>query len=230
MHPILITSALHKSYPTGGGRQVDVLKGVDLIVQRGEMLAIVGPSGVGKSTLLHLLGALDRPTKGSVEFDGIPIFEYSDRQLAIFRNREIGFVFQFHYLLDEFSALENVLMPALISGERFGKIRKRGMQILESVGLADRWSHRPGELSGGEQQRVAVARALMNEPKVILADEPSGNLDTKSAAELHQLLWSLTREEGRTIIVVTHNLQLAQLADRIIRLEDGRIASGVVGV
>lgn len=222
MQPILITSGLSKSYLTGINGHLDILKGVDLVVQRGEMLAIVGPSGVGKSTLLHILGALDRPTRGNVEVDGIPIFDYSDKQLASFRNREIGFVFQFHHLLEEFNALENVLMPALISGYKISKIRQRGMAILSRVGLADRWSHRPGELSGGEQQRVAVGRALMNEPKLILADEPSGNLDTASAADLHNLLWQLTRKEGRTIIVVTHNLQLAGLADRIIRIEDGR--------
>jgi len=223
MQPILITSGLYKSFPSGLGGRLEILRGIDLVIRRGEMLAIVGPSGVGKSTLLHILGALDRPTKGNVEMDGISIFDYSDKQLAIFRNREIGFVFQFHHLLEEFNALENVLMPALISGFKMSKVRERAMGILARVGLGQRWSHRPGELSGGEQQRVAVARALMNEPRLILADEPSGNLDSGSANELHDLLWQLTRKEGRTIIVVTHNLQLAGLADRIIRIEDGRI-------
>ncbi|MFQ5630194.1 MAG: ABC transporter ATP-binding protein [bacterium] len=223
MQPILITSGLFKSFSSGLGGRLEILKGIDLVIRRGEMLAIVGPSGVGKSTLLHILGALDRPTQGNIEVDGISIFDYSDKHLATFRNREIGFVFQFHHLLEEFNALENVLMPALISGFKISKVRERAMGILSRVGLGDRWSHRPGELSGGEQQRVAVARALMNEPKLILADEPSGNLDSASAGELHDLLWQLTRKEGRTIIVVTHNLQLASLADRIIRIDDGRI-------
>lgn len=223
MQPILITTGLTKWYLTGEGEQLEILRGIDMVVRRGEMLAIVGPSGVGKSTLLHILGALDRPTKGTVEVDGVSIFANSDNELALFRNRQIGFVFQFHHLLEEFNALENVVLPAMIAGVKFSAARDRALYILKQVGLADRWSHRPGQLSGGEQQRVAVARALMNEPKLILADEPSGNLDTASAAQLHQLLWELTRKEGRTIIVVTHNMKLAKLADRIVRIENGLV-------
>lgn len=223
MQPLLTTRNLKKSYPSGQHGQLDVLKGIDLQVNRGEMIAVVGPSGVGKSTLLHLLGALDRPTEGSVEIENTSIFDFSDRELAAFRNEKIGFVFQFHYLLAEFSALENVVMPALIAGKKFEEVRERGMKILQGVGLGERWSHRPAELSGGEQQRVAVARSLMNSPRLILADEPSGNLDTASANLLHKLLVQLAHRHSRTVIVVTHNLQLAGLADRIIRMQDGRI-------
>lgn len=212
-----------KSYPSGQRGRLHVLKGIDFVVRRGEIVAIVGPSGVGKSTLLHIIGALDRPTGGSVEIDGEFIFDLSDRELAAYRNRSIGFVFQFHHLLPEFNALENVMMPALIRRAQPGAARDRAMALLSSVGLAERWSHRPGELSGGEQQRVAVARALMNEPKLILADEPSGNLDKEAADGLHELLWQLSRKEGRTIVVVTHNLQLARRADRIVKLFDGRV-------
>ena len=223
MQPILLTSGVKKSYPSAGGRQLEVLKGIDFVMRRGEIVAIVGPSGVGKSTFLHIVGALDRPTSGTVETDGERIFDLSDKDLAAFRNRAIGFVFQFHHLLPEFSAVENVMMPALIAGIDQKRAREHAMQLLASMGLAQRWSHRPSELSGGEQQRVAVARALMNDPKLILADEPSGNLDREAADGLHKLLWELSRKDGRTIIVVTHNMQLAKLADRIIRLQDGKI-------
>ena len=228
MQPILITTSLSKTYPLPNKGHLEVLKDIDLIVRRGEFVAIVGPSGVGKSTLLHIIGALDRPTRGSVEIDGDLIFDFSDRELAAYRNRAIGFVFQFHHLLPEFNALENVMMPALIGGAAMREARQRAMHLLRMVGVEHREAHRPSELSGGEQQRVAVARALMNDPKLILADEPSGNLDRKSAQDLHKLLFDLSRNEGRTIIVVTHNLELARQADRIVALRDGRIVEETV--
>lgn len=220
--PILITSNLFKSYTTAGGA-LEVLKGIDLTIYVGEIVAIIGASGVGKSTLLHILGALDRPTSGEIQIDSAPVSTLDDRALAQFRNRTVGFVFQFHHLLPEFNALENVMMPALIAGRNGRDTTNRARQLLADVGLAARASHRPGELSGGEQQRVAVARALMNEPRVVLADEPSGNLDRQSSESLHQLLWDLSRRDARAFIIVTHNSELAQKADRVIELFDGRI-------
>lgn len=220
--PILFTRSLFKSYPTAGGA-LEVLQDIDLTIYAGEIVAIVGPSGVGKSTLLHILGALDRPTSGEVEIDGAAVSALDDRALAQFRNRMVGFVFQFHHLLPEFTALENVMMPALIAGRSGRTVANRARQLLADVGLTGRVSHRPGELSGGEQQRVAVARALMNEPRLVLADEPSGNLDRHSSESLHQLLWNLSRRDARAFIIVTHNLDLAQKADRVIELFDGRI-------
>jgi len=202
-----------------------VLKGIDLEIYQGEILAIVGPSGVGKSTLLHILGALDRPTEGEVYIDSTMIFSMNDDQLAAFRNRTVGFVFQFHHLLPEFTALENVAMPGLIAGKPKNMCFQKASRLLESVGLKERSEHRPSELSGGEQQRVAVARALMNDPKIILADEPSGNLDLKSSKALHDLLWRLSREQNQTIVIVTHNQQLAQKGDRIVELYDGKIVN-----
>ncbi|MFQ5864214.1 MAG: ABC transporter ATP-binding protein [bacterium] len=222
MKPILVTRDLHKSYPMGKGR-VHVLKGIDLEVNEGQIVAIVGPSGVGKSTLLNILGTLDRPTRGHVEIDHTKVYEYDDKKLASFRNRTIGFVFQFHHLLPEFTALENVMMPSMIGGFDKSKLRKRAEFLLSEVGLKDRFGHRPGELSGGELQRVAVARALMNEPKIILADEPSGNLDQKASKALHELLWNLSRKYNRTFVIVTHNLGLAESADKVVELFDGRI-------
>lgn len=220
--PILITKDLHKIYPMGKG-SVHVLKGIDLKVDEGQIVAIVGPSGVGKSTLLHILGTLDRPTKGSIEINSTKVFEFDDKKIAAFRNKTIGFVFQFHHLLPEFTALENVIMPSLIAGFPKSKIEKRAKHLLNEVGLEDRYNHRPGELSGGELQRVAVARALMNEPKIILADEPSGNLDQKTSEALHELLWDLSRKDKRTFIIVTHNQELAKSADRVVELYNGRI-------
>ncbi|RKY83730.1 lipoprotein-releasing system ATP-binding protein LolD [candidate division KSB1 bacterium] len=215
---------IHKSYFLGRN-ELRVLKGIDLEIYQGEILAIVGPSGVGKSTLLHILGALDRPTEGEVYIDSTMIFSMNDDQLAAFRNRTVGFVFQFHHLLPEFTALENVAMPGLIAGKPKNMCFQKASRLLESVGLKERSEHRPSELSGGEQQRVAVARALMNDPKIILADEPSGNLDLKSSRALHDLLWRLSREQNQTIVIVTHNQQLAQRGDRIVELYDGKIVN-----
>ena len=221
---MLTIENLHKTYQMGKV-DVNVLKGVDCEINEGQVAAIIGPSGVGKSTLLHIMGALDRPDAGSVTIAGTDVFALNDSDLAQFRNRSIGFVFQFHHLLPEFSALENVMMPALISRAEPGAIRERAIGLLERVDLADRMNHRPGELSGGEQQRTAVARALINSPRLILADEPSGNLDLASSQSLHQLFWDLNNELNQTIVLVTHNMALAKRADRIIELFDGRVKS-----
>ena len=212
---------IHKSFPTGAGT-LHVLKGVDIGVKKGEIVAVVGASGVGKSTLLHILGALDRPTKGKVNLNSTDIFSLSDKKLAHFRNKTVGFVFQFHHLLPEFSALENVMMPKLIAGGEENSIKKKAMDILSEVGLLDRAHHKPGELSGGEQQRVAVARALINDPQVVIADEPSGNLDKATGEELHNLISELNQKKGQTFIIATHNQLLAQRAHRIIALVEGK--------
>jgi len=201
--------------------QLDVLKGIDLEINKGEIVSIVGSSGAGKTTLLQLLGTLDRPDSGSVSLDGIEPFGLSSNELARFRNQKIGFVFQFHQLLPEFTALENVIMPALIFGQSAVESKKRGMELLERLGLSQRFNHQPSALSGGEQQRVAVARALMNNPQVIFADEPSGNLDSKNATELHELFFDLRKEFGQTFVIVTHNNQLAEMADRTLVMSDG---------
>jgi len=211
-----------KSFVTDGKR-VDVLRGIDLTVERGEVINILGASGAGKSTLLYILGALDRPTSGVVNHDGVSLFSMGDRDLAAFRNRKIGFVFQFHHLLPEFTAIENVMMPALIARIKPAEARHRAAAILDRLGLADRGDHKPGELSGGEQQRVAVARAILLSPDVILADEPTGNLDTKTGEEVHQVLMDLNREMNITMIIVTHNLKLAKKDGRSMILEDGKI-------
>ena len=209
---------IRKSFGT-----LEVLKGIDLTIGRGEVVSIVGPSGAGKTTLLQILGTLDRPDSGQVLFDGIDVSAYKEKQLSAFRNQHIGFVFQFHQLLPEFTAVENVMMPALIAGASMSDARSRAMEMLDYLRLTDRATHKPSELSGGEKQRVAVARALVNRPQVILADEPSGSLDTQNKEELHQLFFDLRRELGQTFIIVTHDETLAATTDRTIRLRDGQV-------
>ncbi|MBI3596504.1 MAG: ABC transporter ATP-binding protein [Nitrospirae bacterium] len=202
---------------------LSILKGINLEVSKGEMLCIVGASGVGKSTLLHLLGGLDRPTSGTVAFDGQDLSALNDNQLAAFRNRRIGFVFQFHHLLPEFTAIENTMMPVLIQGWTWATAAKEAGALLNSVGLGERLQHRPGELSGGEQQRVAVARALILKPGLVLADEPTGNLDSHTSDEVFALMRNLNKQLGHTFVLVTHNEKLSAQADRIVRMVDGRI-------
>lgn len=221
---VLEAHDLAKSYRGGDGGLIHVLSGVDLNVARGEMVAVVGASGAGKSTLLHLLGALDRPTRGYVVLVGEPIHDRSDEELAAIRNRKVGFVFQFHHLLREFSALENVMMPLRIAGRDIRNARSRAEELLGRVGLTGRMHHRPAELSGGEQQRTAVARALAGDPAVLLADEPSGNLDHLNAEMLHELFAELARDLEIGMVVVTHNRSLASRADRVLSLEDGRLS------
>ncbi len=213
---------VYKSFQVGGGT-VEVLKGVDLNVEKGEFAAIVGPSGVGKSTLLHLLGALDRPTAGEIFYEDVSLGQLDNGQLASFRNQTVGFIFQFHHLLPEFTALENVMMPLLVARRKWSHAQEIAASLLREVGLESRLSHRPPELSGGELQRVAIARALGAGPKVILADEPTGNLDTKTGDAAFELLRRLNRERGLTLIMVTHNEGLARRSDRIIAMLDGRI-------
>ncbi len=222
LNTILLTDNLYKNYSIDK-RTIEVLKGIDLEIYEGEIVAVMGPSGVGKSTLLHILGVLDRPTGGRVIIDDTEIFQYDDKMLAQYRNKTIGFVFQFHHLLPEFSALENIMLPGMIAGDSKDNLKNRAIELLTEVGLVDRLDHRPNELSGGEQQRVAVARALINSPRLLLADEPSGNLDRQSAETLHQLFWELNEKLNQTLIIVTHNVELAQQADRVIELFDGRV-------
>ena len=219
---------LAKSYTGGDGGVITVLDGVSLSVARGEMIAIVGASGAGKSTLLHLLGALERPTRGRVVLAGEPVEERSDDELAAIRNRQVGFVFQFHHLLREFTAVENVMMPLRIKGVAEREARARAEELLARVGLTGRMLHRPGELSGGEQQRTAVARALAVDPAVLLADEPSGNLDHLNAERLHDLFAELARDLEIGMVVVTHNRSLAARATRVLSLEDGRLTDVAV--
>ena len=221
--PILEASGLRKVYRGGDGSPIDVLTGADLGVARGEFVAIVGASGTGKSTLLHLLGALDRPTAGTVKLDGQGYDEMTATELASVRNRKLGFVFQFHHLLREFTALENVMLPLLIAGATEATARSRAEELLARVGLAGRMTHRPTALSGGEQQRTAVARALATDPVVVLADEPSGNLDYGHSEVLHELFASLAREFETALVVVTHNRLLAARADRVLSMENGRL-------
>ena len=226
MDALLSVMDVAKSYPTANG-SLQVLDDITLEVARGEFVAIVGESGSGKSTLLHVLGTLDRPDSGVVLVDGLDAFAKSDTELAKFRNRHVGFVFQFHHLLPEFSAVENVAMPALIQQRPLESVRGRAEALLDSLGLADRFNHRPAQLSGGEQQRVAVARALMNEPALVLADEPSGNLDLRNAELLHDQLVKLCRDLGQTFVVVTHNSTLAAHADRVMELVGGHLVATV---
>jgi len=223
---ILKTENLHKSFPMGKS-SLHVLKGLDLQVQQGEIVAIIGPSGVGKSTLLHILGALDNPTEGRVEIDGQDIEQFDELQLADFRNSRAGFIFQFHHLLPELTALENVMLPGLIARRDKNEVADAAFKLLTEVEVQDRAEHRPSELSGGEQQRIAVARALINNPQLILADEPSGNLDLRSSTSLHELMWNLSRKYQRTLIIVTHNTELANSADRIIELYDGKVKNNI---
>lgn len=209
---------IHKSFGS-----LEVLKGIDLTVQQGEFVAIMGKSGAGKTTLLQIIGSLDRPDSGRVVIDGTDIFTLGERDLAAFRNRHIGFIFQMHQLLPEFTALENVMMPALIGGESMQEAHKRAEGLLNDLGMRERYMHKPNQLSGGERQRVAAARALMMHPDVILADEPSGSLDEENKRELHRLLLDLRQRYGQTIIVVTHDAELAHISDRILEIKDGKI-------
>ena len=221
--PVIVSACgLSKTYESGP-REVRVFDGLDLEVREGEMVAVVGPSGAGKSTLLHILGGLDRPSSGRVEVAEFDIARMSDVDLARFRNQKIGFIFQFHHLLPEFTALENTMMPLLISGGGRRESRDRALGILTRIGLADRLDHRPGELSGGEAQRVALARALVHRPRVLLADEPTGNLDPRTGESIHGMLQSVHASEALTSIIVTHNERLAALCDRVLHLEDGRL-------
>jgi lipoprotein-releasing system ATP-binding protein len=218
----IVAREVFKSFARDGD-QVEVLKGVSLTIAEGELAAIVGPSGVGKSTLLHLLGGLERPTSGTIRYGEMDLAALSDLALARFRNQRVGFVFQFHHLLPEFSALENVMMPLLIRRLSSGEARGQARALLVRVGLAARLRHRPGELSGGEQQRVAIARALIGEPTVLLADEPTGNLDSKTGDEVFELMRELNRERRLTCVLITHNAELARRTDRILRMLDGRM-------
>lgn len=213
---------LYKSFPLAG-KEIPVLNGISLTFKKGEMIAIVGASGAGKSTFLHILGALDSPTSGKVLFEGADIGSQNDEKRSQFRNEQVGFVFQFHHLLPEFTALENVMMPGFIQKREQKKLETEARDLLNRVGLSDRITHRPGELSGGEQQRVAVARALVLRPKLVLADEPTGNLDTHTSLDVFNLLKEINKQNGVTFIIVTHNEKLAQAADRIVKMADGKL-------
>lgn len=222
MSSLLQVSGLCKNFRMGNDT-VEVLKGIDLEIGVGTTTALIGASGAGKSTLLHILGALDRPSSGTVLFEGQNLFNASDRELADFRSRSIGFVFQFHHLLPEFTALENVMMPALIARQERGKSETTARALLADVGLGHRLHHRPGELSGGEQQRVAIARALVMQPSVLLADEPTGNLDARTSEAIHELLAGIQQQTGVSMVVVTHNERIAAGMERIVRLQDGLV-------
>jgi len=225
---LVIIEDLKKSFQHMG-RTLDVLKGIDLNIYAGQILAIVGQSGAGKSTLLHCIGTLDLPTSGRIRLGGEELTTMSGSRLAAVRNRDIGFVFQFHHLLPEFTAIENIMVPGLIQGRPRREMQKRAEALLEEVGLSNRASHRPGELSGGEQQRVAVARALALDPKLVLADEPTGNLDSATSDAIHDLFFQINKEHGTTIIVVTHNPAFAESMPRVVRMRDGRVEIDDVG-
>ena len=213
---MITTQGIKKSFGS-----LEVLKGIDLHIDKGEVVSIVGPSGAGKTTLLQIIGTLDRPDSGRVSIDGIDVSNLSNKKLADFRNRHIGFVFQFHQLLPEFTAIENIMIPSYIAGTSQRETKQRAQELLDFMGLADRANHKPNELSGGEKQRIAVARALVNRPAVILADEPSGSLDSKNKEELHQLFFDLRNQFGQTFVIVTHDEGLAQITDRTIHMRDG---------
>lgn len=223
-NPLVQITGLYKHF-TIGPTKIPVLNGIDMEIQKGELLGIMGVSGAGKSTLLHILGALDQPSSGRVLYEGKDIFGFNEKQVAQFRNLTIGFVFQFHHLLPEFTALENTMMPALIQRKHPLKIREKALQILKKVGLEKRSHHYPGELSGGEQQRVALARALVLSPQIILADEPTGNLDSHTSEAIFSLLKEIKKEKGITVVMVTHNEALASQADRVIKMVDGKMVS-----
>lgn len=220
-NPVLVARDIYKSYG-----EVSVLNGVNLSVNRSEIVSIVGASGAGKTTLLQIAGTLDRPDKGAIEINGEEISSLGNKKLAAFRNQHVGFIFQFHHLLPEFTALENVCIPAFIAKTPAKQAEKRAEELLELLGLSHRRSHKPAALSGGEQQRVAVARALVNNPALVFADEPSGNLDSSNAEELHRLFFNLRDQLGQTFIIVTHNEDLAQMADRKLTMKDGKIITG----
>lgn len=222
MKSLVEARKVEKSFYTPAG-ELKILKGVDLVIGEGEIVGIVGASGVGKSTFLHVLGTLDRPTSGNVFYDDKDVFAMDNGSLASFRNRTIGFVFQFHHLLPEFTAIENVMMPGLIGAGDYGETRSRAEELLSELGVYERKDHRPGALSGGEQQRVAVARSLILSPKVVLADEPTGNLDTATGEELFHLLLTLNRDRGITFVIVTHNEALSKRCNRVMKMVDGRL-------
>jgi lipoprotein-releasing system ATP-binding protein len=221
---LLNAENIHKKYPINKETSLEVLKGVSVSVDKGEIVSVVGPSGAGKSTLIHILGLLDHPSSGTVTFQGADVSNQKDDEISKIRNQHIGFVFQFHHLLPEFTALENIIMPALIAGEKFSSKIEKAQSLLEDVGLVARQHHKPSELSGGEQQRIAVARALMNSPQIIFADEPSGNLDSENASRLHSLLFDLRKKYNQSFVIVTHNKELAEQSDRVIALIDGKLA------
>lgn len=215
---MIVGKNIHKRY-----NSVEVLKGVDIEIRKGEVASIVGPSGSGKSTLLHILGTLDRADQGTVNMNGVPLHSLSAQKLAAFRNKHIGFVFQFHHLLPEFTALENVCIPGWLAGRKKEEVRKEADRLLKMLGLAERLDNKPNQMSGGEQQRVAVARALINKPDIVFADEPTGNLDSANARELHRLFFDLRDQFNQTFLVVTHNEELAQLSDRVLHMKDGKL-------